>query len=265
MVSILDYTVASAAGGDAVGAAGGAAVGAAGGAASAAPRLARATVGGVERVVGGWAEYEIARRAAARSRPGARYPGRTYIHAGDAARSIAASVAQRLGGAAGGAADAVPAGRRGALDRAAERLARALDVLEDQLCEGDPWEGVALRAGPAAATLVVPALTAADLRDFDEGDPEALYELAGAAAALAAATGVAVPPPLPAARAPLPALPPQAVPTGDDAAVLEVEASAGPYLASLEELRAALATRLDATAAALERRLEKMGDRDELL
>jgi hypothetical protein len=231
-------------------------------------------VGGVGYAVGGWGAYEAERRRArweatrhtarAEERPGARYAPRTYITADDAARSLAAGAGERP---------------PGAVRVAALRLADALGRLEDRLCDPDDdgvWEcesATALRrlgpgrpnpaAAEAARYLTVPPVTSADLRAFAEdpaqaGDPEALYDLGDDVAALAAAVGAALPPlppsAHPAGRAGLPRVPPlpsRVVPVTDDEGVLRLEAAAVPYVASLEEIQAALAARLDAAAEAV--------------
>jgi hypothetical protein len=259
----------------------------AGGEAGIPPRGARAVVGGVEYTVGGWGAYEIARRrerweatragghsrggvlggaAAAEGRPGREYAGRTYIHADDAVRSV-------LGGGAG------PKSQRRAapLQRAATRLADALARMEDRLC--DPaddgvWEcapASALRGTPgfghrlaadAALHFTIPPLTSADLRAFaadpeQAADPDTLSDLGEDALSVAAAVGEPAPlMPALAARG-LPPLPARAVPVSDDEAVLRLESAVAPYVATVEGLQAALATRLDATAAAVERALAR--------
>jgi hypothetical protein len=211
----------------------------------------RAVVGGVDYAVGGWGAYEIDRRRARWAHGGGRvaahYAGRTYIHAEDAVQSI-------LGGAT---AATGRAGGRSVLQRAALRLADTLGRIEDVLCEPDEdgvWECRALRGD----SLTIPAVTSADLRAFAadaETDPEAMADLASDVAALVDSTGsVLAPLPPLAAGSRLPALPSRAVPIDDDAAVLQLEADVGPYIASLEDLRAALATRLSAAADILDSR-----------
>ena len=231
---------------------------------------ARAVVGGVDYAVEGWGEYEIGRRrarweatlggAAARTarkgqpsadpdeQPGARYSGRTYIHASDAVESVMGA-------------------RRGqsALQRAALHLADALGRLEDRLCDPDDdgvWECEAitsLRPGAKrlARFLTIPPVTSADLRDFAadpaaKTDVDALQELSASVRAAAAAVGADLPP-LPALATWPTALPTRAVAVTDDESVLRLEAGVAPYVASLEALHAALATQLDAAAQAIER------------
>jgi hypothetical protein len=189
-------------------------------------------------------------------RPGARYGGRTYIHASDAVESVMGA-------------------RRGqsALQRAALHLADALGRLEDRLCDPDDdgvWEceaATSLRPGAKrlAHFLTVPPVTSADLRDFaadlalahsDAGaaktDVDALQELSEDVRATAAAVGADLPP-LPALTTWPTALPTRAVAVTDDEAVLRLEAGVAPYVASLEALHAALASQLDAAAQAIER------------
>jgi len=222
----------------------------------------RAVVGGVDYAIGGWGQYEIDRRRARwkatgktaahpDERPGARYKGRTYIHADDAARSVLGS---RL------------AGRQGpsVLQRAALRLADALGVLEDHLCYPDDtgvWEcksATALRPGAALSTdfLTIPPLTSADLRDFaanldqEEADPDALQALSRGVLATAASVGAPLPALPTLVISPL-ALPTQAVAVTDDEAVLRLEAAAAPYVARIEALQSALASQLDTAATAI--------------
>jgi hypothetical protein len=227
-------------------------------AASYAASPARATVGGVDYAIGGWGAYEIDRRNARwvhggggpAERPGARYAGRTYIHAEDAVESLVAGAKAATGRPAG----------RGALQQAARRLADVLGRLEDILCEPDEdgvWECQTAwfrQARGEHDSLTIPAVTSADLRSFaddpiQEADPEAMYELAVSVATMVAASGEVLPalPPLAAGSA-LPALPSRAVPIDDDAAVLQLEADTGPYLRTLEDLQAVLAARLNTAA-----------------
>lgn len=229
---------------------------------------ARAIVGGVDYAIGGWGAYEIDRRNArwangggAAERPGGRYAGRTYIHAEDAVESLMAGARAATGRAAG----------QGALQRAARRLADVLGRREDVLCEPDEdgvWECQAAwarapGAGPSHDSLSIPAVTSADLRAFaddpaQETDPGSMYELATDVATMVAASGAVLAPlPALAAGSALPALPAGAVPVDDDAAVLRLEADTGPYLRTLEDLRAALAARLN-TAADLLQEIPKL-------
>jgi hypothetical protein len=238
--------------------------------ADAAPRRAgaappRAVVGGVDYAVGGWGEYEINRRRAqweeaqkrrtSTASARVRYPGRTYVSAEDAVRSIMAGSRAAVGGGGAG-------GARSALQRAALHLADALGRLEDRLCDPDDdgvWEcaPVAALSAPGARYLTVPPVTSADLRAFardpaQEADPESMYDLSEDVTALVAATGVVLPP-LPglADRRGLPALPARVVPIANEEGVLRLEAATAPYVSSLEGLQASLATRLDAAATAL--------------
>ncbi len=217
----------------------------------------RAIVGGREFVLGGWGAYEADRRAALwelESRPYRSYYSAEVLGPDDAVRSL-------TGGSRGF--------ESRALTSAAARLQLALGQLEDRYCIGD--DGFFLCAATARArpgppeSLTIPPLTAADLRAFLEApsvrsDPTELYELGMAAGAIAAESG-----------APLPDLPPptadfaeanslsgalaQPVPIGDNEAVLRLEASVAPRIARLEALQAAVATRLDQAAVAIEARL----------
>jgi len=234
------------------------------------PALARATVGGVDYAVGGWGEYEIARRrerwdaskragagAPAGERPGGRYEGRRYIHADDAVHSVLEGARGAVGGVVRGT----------ALRRAAERLAIALGQLEDRLCEPSEdgvWEcrpPSALKA-PSSHYFTVPALTSADLRAFaadaeQEEDPDALSDLGDAALSVAAAVGAVLPAIPSLSVAGLPPLPARAVPVADDEAVLRLEGAVAPYVTSVEGLQAALAVRLDAVATVVETALRR--------
>ena len=226
---------------------------------------ARAIVGGADHAVGGWGAYEIARReaewkhggGAGVQRPGERYAGRTYIHGLDAAQSVLTGSRRTVGGAGG-------AGHtESALQQAALRLADALGVLEDRLCEPDEdgvWECVG-PDGTEGKLLIVPAVTSADLRAFaedpaQEADPESLYELdesvAKAVAMIGKESGMPNPPRI-SLRPDLPPLPTHAVPVDDDEAVLRLEAEVEPYVESLEQEQAAVATRLEAAAEAISR------------
>jgi len=244
---------------------------------------ARAVVGGIDYSVGGWGEYEIGRRRerweaskqkrAVRGgapapedheRPGSRYKGRTYIHADDVVRSVLAGARAAVGGgrAAGGAA------RRTPLQRAALRLADVLGRLEERLCDADD-EGVweceppsALGARAPARHFTIPAVTSADLRAFAEdpeqaADPDALADLGDDVLSVAASVGAALPAMPSLAAAGMPPLPSRAVPVSDDEAVLRLESAAAPYVATIEELQASLAGRLDEAASAIEAALAK--------
>ena len=241
---------------------------------------ARATVGGVEYAVGGWGEYEINRRHAAWEtalggdppRAAGRYAGRSYVGAGDAVLSILGGAPPGPGGeraAVGGAAG--PRGSGGSpLQRAALNLADTLSRLEDRLCDPDEsgvWECVpASGLHGRALYLTVPPVTSADLRAFaadpaQRADPEALFSLGEDVTSLAAATGLdlAALPPL-ADRTSIPPLPSRVVPVSDEEGILRLEAATGPYVASVEALQAALATRLSAAAAGLAQALTRSGE-----
>jgi hypothetical protein len=242
----------------------------------------RAIVGGVDYAVGGWGEYEVDRRrarweavktggggasAGGADRPAARYPGRTYVSADDTVRSIVAGSRAVLGGGSAGLERQTTP-----LQRAALHLADTLGRLEDRLCDPDDdgvWEcepATALRrlgarrnkaAAKAAVYLTVPPLTSADLRAFardpaQESDPEAMYDLGEDVISMTAAVGVVLAPlPQLVDRGSLPPLPSRVVPVTDDEAVLRLEAASVPYVASLEGIQAALASRLDAAATAI--------------
>jgi hypothetical protein len=245
---------------------------------------ARAVVGGVDYAVGGWGEYEICRRRVqwetARELSGAfgepinilggasgageiiraRYVGHTHVSAADVVSSILRESRATLGGAGRDAANA-----ESAVSKAARALAQELSRLEDRLCSPDEegvWECVQateLRKSempkPKLLTTTVPALTSTDLLEFaedpdQETDPEALRTLGDDVVSLAAALGLALPD-LPSLEGLLPALPARVIPVSDEEGVLRLESAVAPYVSSVEELQAALATRLDATAGAL--------------
>ena len=238
-----------------------------------APASARATVGGVDYAIGGWAEYEIARRRAdwdARravrgggdldgARPSARYGGRTYIYADDAVESIMAGSRAVIGGAASGSARK----RGSALQRAADRLASSLRRMEDHLCNPDEdgvWECSARGTGPRS--LTIPALTSADLAAFAtdtaaQRDPDAMKALGDDITIVAVSMGSAIPAAMPSlASFHLPPLPLRAVPVSDDEAVLRLEAGVAPYVKTIEEMQAALAARLEAASSAVDEALK---------
>lgn len=186
----------------------------------------RAIVGGEEHVIGGWGAYEVDRRRerweAAQKRPGSRYPRRTHIGAGDVVRSVLRS-------------QHVLRPQR-ALTAAAAQLAATLTRAEARMC-------VQCMQGPG---LVLPALTAADLENFandleQQRDPNALAQLGVDVGAVAAALGR----PLAAWTAPgMPPLPTITAPVDDDRAILRLESATSPYIAAIEELQAAVASRL---------------------
>jgi hypothetical protein len=230
----------------------------------------RAVVGGADHAVEGWGGYEIARRKAewkenkrvgGSSRPGDRYPGRTYIHGHDAALSILASSRETVGGGASfdskqARGHGSPGTNKSALSRAATRLADSLRALEDRLCEPDE-DGVRECAKYGTKDLVIPAVTSDDLREFaddpeQEADPEALYELDEDVAASVASLGVFLPSLSGISlKSGYPPLPTRAIQVSDDEGILRLEAATGPYVASLERAQAAVATRFDIAATAI--------------
>jgi hypothetical protein len=184
------------------------------------------------------------------------YPGRQYVYAEDAVASL-------LGGAKGSRSS------RGLLRQSADLLANSLGKLEDRLCEPDEdgvWEcasAIGLRPKAWGADdqidyLVIPPVTSADLRAFaadpaQEADQESLRELSDDVESIAAAVGFELPP-MPAFFAPggLPPLPDQVVHVTDDEGILTLEAGVTPYVTSLEDLHAALATRLGLVASSID-------------
>lgn len=219
----------------------------------------RAVVGGIDYTVAGWGAYEIDRRNAlwavggGESSPSSRYGGRTYIQADDAVRSVLTAV--RANG------DSV-------LQKAALRLADALGAMEDRLCDPSGegvWEclpATALRPNQSASSFTVPPMTSADLRAFaadpeQEADLESMYELSEDVTAVVAAVGGPVftaPPPVKPAPPPLPT---RIVSVTNDEKILRLEAAVAPYVASLEEVQAALATKLDTAATTITQALTR--------
>lgn len=205
----------------------------------------RAVVGGVEYVVGGWGDFEIERRRA-RYRAGApgsracdRYEGRTRVGASDAVESILRA-----------------ARPTSALQRAATRLADTLSRAEERLCDsaGDGvWECL---DSFDSDHLTIPPITSADLLGFARtaADPDAMRDLSEDVTALVAALTKEVLPPLPELDARFP-LPSRVVPVGDEEGVLRLEAAVAPFVATVEDQRAALAVRLDAADAAIKKAL----------
>jgi hypothetical protein len=216
----------------------------------------KATVGGVEFVVGGWGRYEASLRQEqwrqGRRRPGLNYAGRSYVGAGDAVRSLLS----------GGAPDAQP------LRIAARRLARALGRLEDGLCSPDEdgaWECAPIGARRSGA-VVVPVLVSSDLAAFaasptEPADAEALRSLGAAVLEVAAAAGAPLPaiPELVARGDRFPPLPPTLVPVSDDEGVLQLESEVRPHVEALEGLQAAVADRMDRAAGAVEALVGRRG------
>lgn len=187
---------------------------------------AHAVVGGIEYAVGGWGEYELDRRSVAGGSAAA-YRGRTWIGAGDVARSL-----QRPDSA---------------LALAAENLAEAYARYEDRVCSED-W-----CLAPGGAAVVVPPVTSADLREFAgdpaaHADPETLRQLGRDAAAILGLAQAAALPALPTTAA----APNRVVSVlGSPDAIVEFEDECRPLVRSLEQLQAALADRFEAIAKVL--------------
>jgi len=213
----------------------------------------KAIVGGVEHVVGGWALHAANRRRyraeASGARPGALYSGRTYVYADDAVNSITADTWE------------TPGVLRSALLHLSDALAR----LEDRLCEPDEdsvWEcGKLTSVMGAHMSIGIPSLTSTDLRMAAANsalgaDPDALRDLADAALEVAAVVGEVLPP-LPQIEG-LMNFPDHPIRVADDEAVLRLESSVVPHLATLEQYQAALATRLDEVASAVTRMVTKL-------
>jgi hypothetical protein len=223
---------------------------------------ARATVGGVELTVGGWGEYYVNSRAAAHefgSQLADVYKGGRgrYIYPDDAVAAITELTWQHPG----------------VLRVAAVRLADALAQLEDILCE--PSDDGIWECGAASTllrsqlsqhfTITVPPLTSADLRATAANsrlgaDPAAMDDLAAAAAETAAAVGLAPTAYNCGACAeetgtkechPATEAPQRPVRVSDEEAVLQLEKESVEQLNTLERCQAALAGRLDVTAAAV--------------
>ena len=185
-------------------------------------------VGGTEFVVGGWHAYETERRRAAIVSGGEAdlyrqlYPGRTFIHARDAAESLGAATWRR--GAA--------------LAHSLRDLAGELEQFEACL-----WAALGARAGPDSVS--VPPMSAAELREAADSerlgsDADALADLGAALQRVGAAFGVAFVDGRPTVAA-LPAGPP--VDVADSEAVADLERRTIPHLESLERLQAELSAR----------------------
>ena len=216
---------------------------------------ARAIVGGVDYAVGGWGEYEVAQRHEQYRASGGmrRLVPAKLVRAEDVVKALGDAVWQR------------PNALRAALDQFAVELGR----LEDRMCEPDEsgaWEcgRVGTRVGTHARpskltdataehwTLTIPPLTSADvraaatdsalassaesMRDFDMAVRAVAATIGASTCALTdAASKIEIVPLIE---------PPVAV--SDDEAVLQLEESVLPHFASLEQMQAALASRIDA-------------------
>ncbi len=190
-----------------------------------APTAAKATIGGVERIVGGWAEYVVSRRRAgweiSKTRPNTNYAGRTVIGAADVVSSI---------------------NRPLALQDAIGLFSTALKTYEQKL-------PTLVRGGAEIARA--PALSAGDFEGIDVTDFDELHDAAVSASGAAAAAGSSGGPGRPPRPPAWPALPTRAVSTADDPAVLRLESAVLPYVSALETYQAAVASHLDKAAAAI--------------
>lgn len=217
-----------------------------------------ATVGGVDYSMGGWGEYEAARRTAEREMRGVYgggdggkktyYAGRTVIGGKDAAESLLTSRPPR------------------ALQKAAEHLAKSLGNLEDTLCDPDDdglWAcedpSVLSKGKKAFVSFVIPSLISEDVDSFvangDYTAPDDLYTIADAAISTAAALGVPMKPmPVLKGRS-IPPLPARMIPADDSDAVAKLEAASIPYVSRVEELQAAVASVFDKVADIIDRKL----------
>jgi hypothetical protein len=212
-------------------------------------KRATAVVGGTEYAVGGWANYELRRRHE-RQKTGddygsmsSYYPHLREVRSEDVVKSVL--------------------GTPTALIRAAKRMAKALGRLEDKLCDPDadgvweccdetPSKGEA--KGSPSMYLTIPALTSADVRDLNTTDPESLQSIGESVVTMAAGFGKVLSP-MPDIHVPM--LPYRAAPVSNDSAVIRLESAARPHIDSVEELQAALATRMDEAAAAIEHKYKQ--------
>jgi hypothetical protein len=215
---------------------------------------ATAVVGGTEFTIGGWGAYELRRRHE-RKKTGdddgnisAYYPHLKNVHAEDVVKSAL--------------------GTPTVLNKAAERLARVLGRLEDKVCDPDadgvwecseatPSKGEETKGAPSMY-LTIPALTSADVRDLittdNVRDPESLQSMGESVVVMAAGFGKVLSP-MPDTHVPL--LPYRAAPVSNDSAVIRLESAVRPHIDSVEELQAALATRMDEAAAAIEHKYKR--------
>ena len=213
--------------------------------------LARAIVGGVDYAVGGWGEYEVVQRHEQFRATGGmrRLVAAKSVRAEDVVRALGDAVWQR------------PNALRAALDQFAVELGR----LEDRMCEPDEsgaWECGRLRmcAGRPLANhwaLTIPPLTSADVRaavadSALASSADAMRDFDMAVRAVAASVGAPADGPVEPSVEPLvePLVEPSVAAT-DDLAVLQLEESVLPHFASLEQMQAALASRIDAVTKAV--------------
>ena len=197
---------------------------------------ARAIVGGVDYAVGGWGEYEVAQRHEQYRASGGmrRLVPAKLVCAEDVVKSLGDAVWQR------------PNALRAALNQFAVELGR----LEDRVCEPDEsgaWECGRLGARANHWSLTIPPLTSADVRAAAAtsalaSSAEAMRDFDTAVRAVAAAAGAAL------AESTVEIVPLVETPVAvtDDEAVIHLEESVLPHFASLEQMQAALASRIDA-------------------
>lgn len=215
-----------------------------------------AVVGGIEHAIGGWSDYEVARR---RYHVGGCccYRGRTYVTSEEAVASILRAPDRRE--ASGGAPP---------LEQAAGHLAATLAALEKVLCEdSNPFARLDL------GSLSLIPLAPEDIMDTvkDEGhDPGALLDLAERAEQVM--TGVAgLPGPLPkSARSVLAEIvvPPasQKTVSADDAeAVRSLEAEVAPRAGAIERYQGAVAELLEKAATHIDRVLTPVPQNDHIV
>lgn len=220
----------------------------------------RCIVGGVEFGVGGWGEYMINSRNARFVHGGAVeeiYHDRREISGGDVVDAV---MCARTGGEQS----------LGPLKAALLHLSKALGRMEDRLCDPSgegiweclPPDSLTDDSKDAPKVLMVPNVTSDDadtlMNDSKAlGDPEALAEIVDQAGIVAATLG-SILEPLPLFRdGGPPPLPTRLVQVSNTQAVLKLEASAAPYIASLEKYQAVVATRLDEIAEIIEKALGK--------
>ena len=221
-------------------------------------------VGGVERVLGGWSQHKIDTRhwrsKSSGIKPGSLYTGRTYIYSDDVVNSLNTETWEHPG----------------ILKSAILHLAHELGELEDKLCEPSDdgiWECGALRCNvkvnsknePNCATedltITIPKITSSDLRaaanNPDIGaDPETMRDLADAVLELAGSYGEILMP-MPAIEG-LINFPDQPIEVANDEAVLQLESSVAPHMATLEEYQVVLARRINEAAKVIHTVLENV-------
>lgn len=232
-------------------------------------------VGGNEVVVGGWASYEAIRREAhwranprnPEAEPRSWYGGRTYISGQDAVESLITSRCRR-GRACSKAADLrdgsdTGANRADPLDRAAERLALAIEGFDKAVAREGATTVWGRLGVPPDAPVAVSTISPEDIRYASSDTDLAILHRAAEDAGIFAssyAREAELPrlrPPRPPAS--LPPLPSREVPLRGkraadvNRAIADLEKAAVPRAAAVETYRGEVAAVFDAAAAVLER------------